>query len=235
MNLGEKLRQLRHDQNLTQPELADAMGIEQSYVSKLENDKYVPSSDVFGRILDVFKLEVGDLVDDLDQGVRNQLRQIPDVERHFNEQKQLVIGNRRRWLLISTVLVAVGAALIYGGSTYVFASKFDYQYVSYGVVLEGESREIFRRFRPVQDPFRVQRSEDPNGVSSRLDEQYSHTRAYMGTAYNVPVDGGSRTFYLEAENEIDPWQNKAFAFIGVLFFVLGAIGLILDKKLSRYQ
>ena len=110
MNLGEKLRQLRHDENLTQPELADAMGIEQSYVSKLENDKYVPSSDVFCRILDVFKLEVGDLVDDLDQGVRNQLRQIPDVERHFSEQKQLMIGNRRRWVLISTILVAVGAA-----------------------------------------------------------------------------------------------------------------------------
>ena len=50
MRLGERLRQLRQARDLTQPELADAIGIEQSYLSKLENDKYVPSADIFGRI-----------------------------------------------------------------------------------------------------------------------------------------------------------------------------------------
>jgi len=30
MNFGDKVRQLRKDKNLTQPELAEAMGIEQS-------------------------------------------------------------------------------------------------------------------------------------------------------------------------------------------------------------
>ena len=123
MNLGEKLRQLRQQRNLTQPELAEATGIEQSYLSKLENSKYVPSSDVFGRILEVFELEVGDIVDDLDQGDRNRLRQIPVVAAHFNEQKQLIIGNRRRWLLGSAVLVAVGAALIYAGAVKVFGEE----------------------------------------------------------------------------------------------------------------
>ncbi len=70
MNFGEKLRQLRNDKDLTQPELAEAMGIEQSYLSKLENDKSLPSNDVLNRILDVFGLEIGDLVDDLNQVAR---------------------------------------------------------------------------------------------------------------------------------------------------------------------
>ena len=35
MNFGDRIRQLRQDKGLTQPELADAMGIEQSYLSKL--------------------------------------------------------------------------------------------------------------------------------------------------------------------------------------------------------
>ena len=112
MNLGEKLRQLRKDRKLTQPELADAIGIEQSYLSKLENDKYVPSSDVFGRILEEFDLSVGDLVDELDSGSRLRLRQIPEVAGHFNRQKERILGNRRSWLLGSAVLLAVGAALV---------------------------------------------------------------------------------------------------------------------------
>ena len=66
MKFGEKLRVLRNDKDLTQPELAEAMGIEQSYLSKLENDKSLPSNDVLNRILDVFDIEVGDLVNDLE-------------------------------------------------------------------------------------------------------------------------------------------------------------------------
>ena len=54
MNFGDKIRQLRTDKNLTQPELAAAMGIEQSYLSKLENGKSLPSNDMLQRILDVF-------------------------------------------------------------------------------------------------------------------------------------------------------------------------------------
>ena len=67
MNFGDRIRQLRIDKNLTQPELAAAMGIEQSYLSKLENGKSLPSNDMLQRILDVFGTDVGDLVDDLDQ------------------------------------------------------------------------------------------------------------------------------------------------------------------------
>src|SRR5688572_18022983 len=39
VNFGEKVKQLRAERNLTQPQLAQAIGIEQSYLSKLENDK----------------------------------------------------------------------------------------------------------------------------------------------------------------------------------------------------
>ena len=57
MKFGEKLKVLRHDRGLTQPEMAEAIGIEQSYLSKLENDKSLPSEDTFVRILEVFGLD----------------------------------------------------------------------------------------------------------------------------------------------------------------------------------
>ncbi|MDQ2077737.1 helix-turn-helix domain-containing protein [Marinimicrobium sp. ABcell2] len=41
MTLGERLRQLRTEKSWTQPQAAETIGIEQSYLSKLENDNVV--------------------------------------------------------------------------------------------------------------------------------------------------------------------------------------------------
>lgn len=51
MHFGERLKQLRTERGLTQPQLAQAAGIEQSYLSKLENDKSVPSAEMFSTLL----------------------------------------------------------------------------------------------------------------------------------------------------------------------------------------
>ena len=59
--------------------------------------------------------------------------------------------------------------------------------------------------------------------------------SYRGNIFNVPVTGGSRTYYLQNDTEIDPWQNKAITMFGILMLVFGVIGLVLEKKLSRYQ
>ncbi len=51
MNIGERIKQLRIDKNLTQPQLAELANIEQSYLSKLENDKYIPSREILCSLL----------------------------------------------------------------------------------------------------------------------------------------------------------------------------------------
>lgn len=236
MNFGEKLRRLRTENNLTQPELAEATSIEQSYLSKLENGKSLPSNDVLNKVLDVFDLEVGDLVDDLDQGSRNQLRHVPDVAAYINQEKQRLIGNRQRWLLISALLLSSGAALIYGGTVNLFFSNFVYEYTSYGVINPGESKEVFVDFS-----LSVQHSGGPgenraaaiDAINARRDEEYLQAREFRGNTFNVPVAGGSRTYHLEREVEIDPWQNKAIAFVGMFLMMLGLVGIVLERKLSR--
>ena len=237
MNFGEKLRRLRNDKDLTQPEAAEAMGIEQSYLSKLENDKSLPSNDVLTRILDVFGLEIGDLVNDLSQGARNQLRQLPDVADHFNRQKQLLIGNRQRWLVVSTLLLSLGIAFVYAGNVHLFFSDIVYEYKSHGVVLEGESKEIFAnpgRYIPNAATEKVQ-IEHLDSIRARTDEVYLRVAEFAGSIFNVNVDGGSRTYYLDTETEIDPWQSKLVVFIGVLMTICGLTGMLLDRTLSRYQ
>ena len=234
MDFGDRLRQLRKEKSLTQPELAEVMGIEQSYLSKLENGKSLPSNDMLQRILDAFDLEVSDLVDGLDQGVRNQLRRIPLVGDYLNRQKQLLIGSRRRWLLISALLASFGAALIYAGNAHLFFPDVQYQYVSKGILRDGESKELFEHPAVAlpQGVNREQRDRIMNAIYARLDEDYVRTTDYRGTIYNVPVDGGSRTYVIVDQRELDNPSNKAVVFIGVLLLTFGTVGIVLDRKLS---
>jgi len=224
MNLGEKLRHLRQSRNLTQPELAEALGIEQSYLSKLENGKYVPSSDVFARILDVFKMQVGELVDDLDQGARNQLRQLPEVAQHFSAQKELMIGSRRRWLFASAILIAVGTGLVYGGSVDLFVSDTTYEYKSHGVLLDGESKEFFR---VLEMSYGGQPSDERLAAEARRDEDFMVTGRFRGSIFNIPTEGGSRTYYHYDTTEVDPMLNKLMAFIGVMMIAANVASMTL--------
>ena len=76
MNFGEKIKQLRTEKNLTQPQLAEAIGIEQSYLSKLENDKSIPSADIFQAILKALSVDVGHFLEGIDEKI---------IHRQFNE------------------------------------------------------------------------------------------------------------------------------------------------------
>ena len=87
MKFGDKLKELRNGKEMTQPDLAEAIGIEQSYLSKLENNKSLPSNDIFVRMLEVFDLDIGDVVDELDQSSKNQLRALPEIAGPLSSSK----------------------------------------------------------------------------------------------------------------------------------------------------
>ena len=109
MNFGEKIKQLRQLRNWSQPELADAIGIEQSYLSKLENDKSAPSPDMLNRILEAFDIDVETLLEGMDETeIWNHLRSIPLVNGHLQAQKELTQRKRSSWVLGSSLLRVLG-------------------------------------------------------------------------------------------------------------------------------
>lgn len=88
MTLGKRLKQCRTERNLSQPELAELAGIEQSYLSKLENDKSLPSNDVFRQLLTALAMTTSEFIESIDtQKYRQQLMQISDIETVINHRK----------------------------------------------------------------------------------------------------------------------------------------------------
>lgn len=58
--VGSKIRQLRKDRGMTQCDLAERIGVQQSDLCRMENGEYKVSLDTMFKILGVFGLEIGD-------------------------------------------------------------------------------------------------------------------------------------------------------------------------------
>lgn len=66
MKFGEKLKQLRKDNNLTQEELAEKLYVTRTAVSKWETDKGFPAIDSLKLISELFHVSIDDLISDGD-------------------------------------------------------------------------------------------------------------------------------------------------------------------------
>lgn len=64
MILTEKLKALRKSKGWTQAQAADAIAIQQSYLSKLENGLFEPSEEVIAKIALAYKISTRELSDE---------------------------------------------------------------------------------------------------------------------------------------------------------------------------
>lgn len=62
MTMGKHLKQLRENSGLTQPELAEKLGVKQAMISRMENDTQIPSLLLTIQIADVFNCSLDRLV-----------------------------------------------------------------------------------------------------------------------------------------------------------------------------
>ena len=63
--VGQKIRQLRKERKLTQVELSQRLGIQQSDLSRMEQGEYRFSLDTLFRILAEFKMSIGEFFEDV--------------------------------------------------------------------------------------------------------------------------------------------------------------------------
>ncbi|HEY1773824.1 MAG TPA: helix-turn-helix transcriptional regulator [Gammaproteobacteria bacterium] len=100
MPFHENLRTLRLARGLTQPMLAEKAGIEQSYLSKLENGRSKPSDDVLARLAQALEVKGETLAQDGD-----------DAEERSQRWKRWGLGAAAAALLAVTFFVGRATAI----------------------------------------------------------------------------------------------------------------------------
>lgn len=90
MTFGEKIRQLRKARNLTQQEVADKVGINFTYLSKIENDKIeatdFPSEDTIKKLAKALKGDAEELLlmaKKIPDQIKKRVIERPDAFRKF--------------------------------------------------------------------------------------------------------------------------------------------------------
>jgi transcriptional regulator with XRE-family HTH domain len=238
MTLGKKLKALRAEHNLSQPELADKIGIEQSYLSKLENDKSIPSNDIFNNILHAFGLTLEQFVTGISPITElARLKQIPDVAHYFSSQKIHNQNSQRRLLYLSSLLIVLATTLFYIGYSKQLFSEIQFQYESRGVILDNEPADILTRWRtylmPAQERDYELIARKKLEMAKRVDTKTINVFKHAGPHFRVDVEGGYRHYRIDAEKQVKRAVNAWLQVLGVFLFSGGIMGFVLERRLFK--
>jgi transcriptional regulator with XRE-family HTH domain len=205
MNFGEKLKQIRTDKNLTQPQFAEAIGIEQSYLSKLENDKSQPSADMFSAIVKALQLAPRDLLADIDREIlQRSLHHIPEVSQFLNGEVQRRLHDARNYIWGAAAACLLGFALMLAANDGIFFANNLYKYKTQAVVVASESDQI-------------------------------EVWGYRGSMFFEAAGNGhgKRKFELVDVTYVHPPQNKILQYLGALLMFGGLLLLVVEWRMRK--
>ena len=97
MSFGSRIRELRYQKGIGIKKLAPELGVDYSYLSRLENEKVVPSAKLIGRLSEYFdqnKDELMLLADKVPKDVMQILREHPREALALLRQSFISDGNQ---------------------------------------------------------------------------------------------------------------------------------------------
>ncbi|MEW6761598.1 MAG: helix-turn-helix transcriptional regulator [Pseudomonadota bacterium] len=244
MNFGERLKGLRTDKALTQPQFAQMAGIEQSYLSKLENDKSVPSAEMFDTIVAALGTDVADFLRDVDKEVIDTtLRHVPAVTQFRTQAVTEQVHHTRRWLFGSAGAWILGFAMMLAANDGIFFPNKLYKYTSQGVIRPGEAENVFRDQREILElrrqakviSFEEMAKALADFYASRLQPVTVESPENRGTVYYQTVESGRRRFELTDTTHVQTSGNRILQYLGALVFACGFAGLFIEWRLRRLK
>ena len=230
MTLGQQIKKIRMEQDLSQPMLAEAIGIEQSYLSKLENDKSIPSNDIFRKLLSGLGLSIEQLLEKLERSyIVAELCQIPDVEHWLSKKQHSQQKFSRRLLLLSSALIAFATTFFYVGFSQVLFSTTQHEYFSEGIIKQGEPFDYFESgafFSAHPDDHEKVRHE----VRQRRNPSEIKTFDLQGSSFMLDVEGGKRRYVYARDSDVTRIENGILQIAGVFMFACGILGFVLERR-----
>lgn len=207
MKFGEYLRHQRAERGWTQPEAAARAKIEQSYLSKLENGKSIPSGDIYHRLVDAYGIDAREMAGVLFPGELDRLREIDALRDLLLKRSHDDVRTPRR------ILVAGLTALMMGGG-FVGLSQLEparhltqYTYQSTGVIAANAPTD----------------TEIPPGAAGE-DEQTKFLTQMRGPSFTEQVPNGKRVWNLVGSNMIVQKPAYRWALVPGIALIIGGLG-----------
>ncbi|WP_286234142.1 helix-turn-helix domain-containing protein [Thalassotalea sediminis] len=237
MKLGEKIKQLRQQAGLTQPELAEKAGIEQSYLSKLENDKGSPSFEILHKIASAFETDVMLLIASLDSDyVQTQLGHLPEVAAELGRKQEKARHKMRTGYIKAAFAIVFGLAFVILSNSSGIFSQTVFQYKSMGLI---KPNELNSHYSPGSihaiNETREHRMERIAKNKHRINELLVMSDRYRGEGFVQSYGEDRRYFSLVSEREQQsPWPS-VFLLLGMASLATGGLYMIYVFKFIRIK
>jgi transcriptional regulator with XRE-family HTH domain len=232
MKLSEKIKLLRTSKNMTQPELATKAGIEQSYLSKLENDKGTPSYEIIHRIAQAFGMSGMELINSLSQSyIENNLAHIPEVAAEYASIKKQQEKRLKFRFIMASLVVILGVGLFFMGNNAILIPDTEYIYKSKGVIKDNENIYQFQTFN-ISDIAETNEelAARKKANRSRIDVKEITFQRNRGKSFIDNVDGGRRLYEYQTMVRTNPVANDMISLLGMLLIVTGGFMFLFAFK-----
>ncbi len=232
MKLSEKIKLLRTSHDMTQPDLASKAAVEQSYLSKLENDKGSPSFHVINKIAQAFGMTGMELINSLSQSyIEKNLSHLPEVAAEYASIRKQQLKKFKRGHILASLFVALGAGLFFYGVKSTWKTHSDSLYQSQGVIKSGETPYQFQKY-PIKEiaetteEHKIRLKNNRNRISIK---QITLER-YKGDFFITQVEGGRRMYTFEDFTGINKTKYNLISALGVMLMVAGLCAFLFNSK-----
>jgi len=234
MRFGDYLRLRREENGWNQPEASQRIGIEQSYLSKLETGRSYPSEEVFAKLVAAYAIDSSDLAAQVDEQEIAKLREVSQVRAAVLGRERMRAGVTRGWLLValfSFVLSGACAAIVMTARDVEYA---EYHYQSLGVLATDEPLDAFDIVDERFDPQEAVERENQRAMITRLNEEYRVLRSFRGSQFIEPAGQGRRVFQLVNDRQVSEATPLRWFTVPALMLLAAAIGsLVLSMRWNR--
>ncbi len=242
MKFGAYLRQKRESKGWTQPTASQNVGIEQSYLSKLETGKSYPSEDTFDRLVEAYEIDFGEMSQTVFPAELEKFKDMKDVQSAILGQHQRELSLVRNWFVAGLAFLMVGGASL-GLVALPDQVRQQFLYRSEGIILPGEALSVFDITQPATDiesniveatksdldHGKIKHASGPNqhAMLERLDQLDKTLSIYKGQNFVENGPDGIRFYQMYADPEKRGISPLRWFTVPAFMFLFGSVGCFL--------
>jgi hypothetical protein len=153
------------------------------------------------------------------------------------------VHHTKRWLFGSAAAWILGFAMMLAANDGIFFPNKLYRYQSPGVILPGESEDIFSAYSKILAQQQVAKLITHEEMFRKMADFASKREQPLtvespdnrGTVYYEAAENGRRRFELHKTTHVQAPGNRILQYLGAIVVLAGFVGLFIEWRLRRLK